>query len=103
MAGKRRKKKRVRERAAARLLALFFAVALAAALLVAGLRLYRDVQNNEAAIESLEEEIKDESARAESLRDKLEQGVTESYVKEEARKMGLAESDDTIYRVEPQK
>ena len=103
MAGKRRKKKRVRDRAAARLLALFFAVALAAALIVAGLRLYRDVQNNEAAIESLEEEIKDESARAESLRDKLEQGVTESYVKEEARKMGLAESDDTIYRVEPQK
>ena len=51
------------------------------------------------------EYITDETARQniKRLRSKIEEGVTESYVKEEARRTGLAESGDTIYRVEPQR
>jgi len=103
MAGKRGRKKGISKRAEMRLLALLFAVVLAAVLLYGGIRLFRDAQTNEERIESLTEEIRDESAKAESLRSKIEEGVTESYVKEEARRTGLAESGDTIYRVEPQR
>lgn len=103
MAGQRRKGRGISKRAAARLLALFFALALAAALLISGIRLYKEAKTNEAAIESLMEESRDESARIESLRDKLDEGVTESDIKEGAHGVGLAESGDTVFRVEPQK
>ncbi len=102
MAGKRVKIRGSEKRAARRLLVLILALILAAVFLVAGIRLYRQSEANEAVIESLEEEVLDESARADSLRERIEEGVTESFIREEAGKAGLAESDETIFRLEPQ-